>query len=156
MRTSKVQVAVIGAGPAGLMAAETLAQAGAAVTVYDRMPSAGRKFLMAGRGGLNLTDSERPDLFLARYGAAASHLRPMLEAFPPLALIDWANTLGAHTFVGSSGRVFPKAMKASPLLRAWLARLNRQNVQFRLRHEWRGWLDDALQFGTPSGDIKVA
>ena len=145
--------AVIGAGPAGLMTAEALSAGGVAVTVYDRMPSVGRKFLMAGRGGLNLTHSERLDMFLARYGAASAHLRPMLEAFPPLALIDWANTLGANTFTGSSGRIFPKAMKASPLLRAWLDRLNRQNVQFRLRHDWRGWSDRALRFHTPAGDV---
>ncbi|SRR5579862_1547745 len=145
--------AVIGAGPAGLMAAETLSAGGVTVTVYDRMPSVGRKFLMAGRGGLNLTHSECLDIFLARYGAASAHLRPMLEAFPPLALIDWANTLGAHTFTGSSGRIFPKAMKASPLLRAWLDRLNRQNVRFRLRHDWRGWSDGALRFHTPAGDV---
>ncbi len=145
--------AVIGAGPAGLMAAEVLSAGGVAVTVYDRMPSASRKFLMAGRGGLNLTHSERLDIFLARYGAASAHLRPMLEAFPPRALIDWANTLGAHTFTGSSGRIFPKAMKASPLLRAWLGRLDRQNVQFRLRHDWRGWSDRALRFHTPDGDV---
>jgi len=144
--------AVIGAGPAGLMAAEVLSAGGVAVTVYDRMPSVGRKFLMAGRGGLNLTHSESFEIFLARYGAALAHLRPMLEAFPPSALIDWANTLGADTFTGSSGRIFPKAMKASPLLRAWLDRLDRQNVQFRLRHDWRGWLDSALRFQTPDGD----
>jgi len=145
--------AIIGAGPAGLMAAETLSTGGVAVTVYDRMPSVGRKFLMAGRGGLNLTHSESLDKFVARYGAAATHLRPMLEAFPPSALIDWANTLGADTFTGSSGRIFPKAMKASPLLRAWLDRLNRQNVQFRLRHDWRGWSEGALRFQTPAGDV---
>src|SRR5271163_696411 len=102
--------AVIGAGPAGLMAAEVLSAGGLAVTVHDRMPSVGRKFLLAGRGGLNLTHSERLDIFLARYGDASTHLRPMLEAFTPLALIDWANTLGARTFAGSSGRIFPEAM----------------------------------------------
>ncbi len=145
--------AVIGAGPAGLMAAEALSAGGMAVTVYDRMPSVARKFLMAGRGGLNLTHSERTDLFVARYGAASMHLRPALEAFPPLALVDWANTLGANIFTGSSGRIFPSAMKASPLLRAWLDRLNRQNVQFRLRYDWRGWLDGALHFHTPAGYV---
>jgi uncharacterized flavoprotein (TIGR03862 family) len=145
--------AVIGAGPAGLMAAEMLSAGGVAVTVYDCMPSAGRKFLLAGRGGLNLTHSEPLDLFLARYGAGSVHLRPMLEAFPPAALIDWANTLGANTFAGSSGRIFPRAMKASPLLRAWLARLERQHVQFRLRHDWRGWSANALSFNTPGGDV---
>lgn len=148
--------AVLGAGPAGLMAAEVLSAGGVAVTVYDRMPSVGRKFLMAGRGGLNLTHSERLDLFLARYGAALRHLRPALEAFPPSALIGWANALGAPTFVGSSGRVFPKAMKASPLLRAWLDRLSRQNVQFRLRFDWRGWSDGALRFHTPAGNVAHA
>src|SRR5262245_48016250 len=104
--------AVIGAGPAGLMAAEVLSAGGMAVTVYDRMPSVGRKFLMAGRGGLNLTHSERLDTLITRYGAASAPLRPMLEAFPPLALTEWANTMGAQTFTGSSGRIFPKAMKA--------------------------------------------
>jgi uncharacterized flavoprotein (TIGR03862 family) len=147
--------AVIGAGPAGLMAAERLSAGGVAVTVYDRMPSVGRKFLMAGRGGLNLTHSEPFDMFLARYGAASANLRPALEAFPPTALIDWANALGAETFTGSSGRIFPKAMKASPLLRAWLDRLNRGNVQFRLRFDWRGWLEDALHFETPAGTVTV-
>ncbi len=115
--SNRPTIAVIGAGPAGLMAAEVLSAGGAAVTVYDRMPSAGRKLLMAGRGGLNLTHSEPFEQFVARYGTAAATLRPILEAFPPSALIAWANGLGAETFVGSSGRVFPKAMKASPLLR---------------------------------------
>ena len=145
--------AVIGAGPAGLMAAEMLSAGGVAVTVYDRMPSAGRKLLMAGRGGLNLTHSEPFDQFIARYGTASAHLRPILEAFPPSALTDWANTLGADTFTGSSGRIFPRAMKASPLLRTWLGRLERQNVQFRLRHDWHGWLGGALSFHTPAGDV---
>jgi uncharacterized flavoprotein (TIGR03862 family) len=145
--------AVIGAGPAGLMAAEVLSAGGMAVTVYDRMPSIGRKFLMAGRGGLNLTHSEQFDTFLARYGAASSHLRPILEAFTPLALTDWANALGAQTFTGTSGRVFPKVMKASPLLRAWLDRLKYQNVQFSLRHDWQGWSDGALRFRTLAGDV---
>jgi uncharacterized flavoprotein (TIGR03862 family) len=124
--------------------------------VYDRMPSVGRKFLMAGRGGLNLTHSERFDDFLARYGAASAPLRPALEAFPPSALTAWANALGAETFTGSSGRIFPKAMKASPLLRAWLERLNRQDVRFRLRHDWRGWSGGALRFHTPGGDVAEA
>ncbi|MEJ1969041.1 MAG: TIGR03862 family flavoprotein [Rhizomicrobium sp.] len=135
-------VAVIGAGPAGLMAAEVLSAGSAAVTVHDRMASAGRKFLMAGRGGLNLTHSEPFDVFATRYGEREAVLRPMLEAFPPSALVDWANGLGAETFVGSSGRVFPKAMKASPLLRAWLARLSAQGVQFHLRDPWSGWAGD--------------
>src|SRR6185437_16969791 len=111
-------VAVIGAGPAGLMAAEVRAQGGARVAVFDAMPSAGRKFLMAGRGGLNLTHSEPLPQFLARYGAATPLLKPAISAFPPDALRTWADDLGQSTFVGSSGRVFPKALKASPLLRA--------------------------------------
>jgi len=146
------RVAVIGAGPAGLMAAEVLAEAGASVTVYDRMPSVGRKLLMAGRGGLNLTHSEPMGPFLARYGAAQAWLAPMIEAFPPAALTAWAEALGQETFVGSSGRVFPKALKASPLLRAWLARLAAQGVEIRPRHEWLGWdAKGALRFATPDG-----
>ncbi|MFC3076622.1 NAD(P)/FAD-dependent oxidoreductase [Phenylobacterium terrae] len=132
-------IAVIGGGPAGLMAAERLSAAGAAVTVYERMPTFGRKFLMAGRGGLNLTHSEPLDRFKARYGEAAGRLGPYLEAFPPKALIAWAEGLGQPTFTGSSGRVFPKALKASPLLRAWLARLARQGVRLETRAEWLGW-----------------
>ena len=132
-------VAVIGAGPAGLMAAEVLAQGGARVTVYDAMPSAGRKFLMAGRGGLNLTHSEPLPQFLARYGEATPHLHAAIEAFPPDALREWSEALGQPTFVGSSGRVFPKAFKASPLLRAWLRRLDASGVRFALRHRWTGW-----------------
>jgi uncharacterized flavoprotein (TIGR03862 family) len=152
MRTA----AVIGGGPAGLMAAEVLSAAGVAVAIYDRMPSVGRKFLMAGRGGLNLTHSEDFERFVARYGKAAEVLRPMLEAFPPAALIAWASGLGQETFVGSSGRVFPKAMKASPLLRAWLVRLRDQGVEFRMRQEWRGWDGDALLFRDGDGhDVHV-
>jgi len=132
-------VAIIGGGPAGLMAAEVLSTAGLAVTVHDRMPSLGRKFLMAGRGGLNLTHSEDLDAFIGRYGSRAEILAPWLEAFSPIDLIVWAEGLGQETFIGSSGRVFPKALKASPLLRAWLARLVGRGVEFRLRHEWTGW-----------------
>ncbi len=134
-------VAIIGAGPAGLMAADVLSAAGHAVTVYDRMPSVARKLLIAGRGGLNLTHSEPFERFVSRYGAAVPRLRPILEAFPPEVLVKWAEGLGQPTFVGSSGRVFPKAMKASPLLRAWLARLAAQKVTIKTRHEWRGWDD---------------
>jgi hypothetical protein len=147
-------VAVVGAGPAGLMAAEVLAQGGASVTVYDRMPSAGRKFLMAGRGGLNLTHSEPIAPFLTRYGKAAERLTPLIDAFPPAALIAWAEGLGQQTFVGSSGRIFPKALKASPLLRAWLARLRALGVEIRPRHNWLGWdADGALRFQTPDGEM---
>jgi len=151
------EVAIIGGGPAGLMAAEVLAKAGCAVTVYDRMPSAGRKLLMAGRGGLNLTHSEPLEAFLSRYEAARPRLERVLEAFPPRALIDWAEGLGQATFVGSSGRVFPKALKASPLLRAWLARLQALGVEFRMRHDWTGWDDDGrLRFQTPQGEALAA
>jgi uncharacterized flavoprotein (TIGR03862 family) len=153
----RFQAAVIGGGPAGLMAADALAQGGANVAVYERMPSLGRKFLLAGRGGLNLTHSEPIEPFLSRFGRAADRLRPAIEALPPAALREWSEALGQETFVGSSGRVFPKAMKASPLLRAWLARLRGQGVEFRLRHRWRGWNDDgALPFDTPEGSVTVA
>jgi len=146
------EVAVIGAGPAGLMAAEVLAQGGCAVTVYERMPSVGRKFLLAGRGGLNLTHSEALEAFLPRYGPAAARLTPLVEAFPPTALIAWAEGLGQSTFVGSSGRVFPKALKASPLLRAWLVRLAELGIEVRARHDWTGWdAKSRLRFKTPQG-----
>lgn len=147
-----MNVAVIGAGPAGLMAAEVLAAGGAGVTVYERMPSVGRKFLLAGRGGLNLTHSEPLDQFLQRYREAMPHLQPAIEAFPPEALRAWSESLGQQTFVGSSGRVFPQAMKASPLLRAWLRRLDQLGVKLALRHRWIGWnASDELQFETPGG-----
>ena len=149
-------VAVIGAGPAGLMAAEVLAQGGATVTVYDAMPSAGRKFLMAGRGGLNLTHSEPLPQFLARYREATPHLKAAIEAFPPSALRNWSEALGQETFVGSSGRVFPKAFKASPLLRAWLRRLDSMGVRLALRHRWTGWDEQGrLLFQTPVGPVAV-
>jgi uncharacterized flavoprotein (TIGR03862 family) len=152
MSSLSQQVAIIGAGPAGLMAAEVLAQGGAAVTVYDAMPSAGRKFLMAGRGGLNLTHSEPLSGFLARYWEAAPHLIAAIEAFSPQALRDWSAALGQETFVGSSGRVFPKAFKASPLLRAWLRRLDSMGVRLALRHRWTGWDEQGhLRFETPDG-----
>ena len=149
-------VAVIGTGPAGLMAAEVLARSGAAVTVYDSMPSAGRKLLMAGRGGLNLTHSEALPAFLARYGGAQPHLASVIEAFPPQALRDWSEALGQPTFVGSSGRVFPKAFKASPLLRAWLRRLDAMGVRLVLRHRWIGWGEDGrLKFQAPDGPREI-
>jgi uncharacterized flavoprotein (TIGR03862 family) len=152
----KTEVAVIGAGPAGLMAAEVIAQGGAQVTIYDAMPSAGRKFLMAGRGGLNLTHSEALPAFLTRYGAAMPHLAPAIEAFSPDALRAWSEALGQPTFVGSSGRVFPRAFKASPLLRAWLRRLDGLGVQLVLRHRWSGWDNDGrLLLATPGGQRVV-
>ncbi len=152
----KTQVAIIGAGPAGLMAAEVLAQGGVGVTVYDAMPSAGRKFLMAGRGGLNLTHSAPLPEFLARYREAMPNLRPAITAFAPQALREWSEALGQPTFVGSSGRVFPQAFKASPLLRAWLRRLDAMDVQFALRHRWTGWDENGrLLFQTPNGQQVV-
>ena len=153
MSRSAPTVAVIGGGPAGLMAAQVLAEGGAAVVVHDRMPTVGRKFLMAGRGGLNLTHSEDPAAFKARYGAAADRIAPLLDAFPPAALVAWAEGLGQETFTGSSGRVFPRAMKASPLLRAWLARLEALDVTLKTRSEWLGWTaDGALRFRDPAGE----
>ncbi|MET4385083.1 putative flavoprotein (TIGR03862 family) [Bradyrhizobium sp. F1.4.3] len=157
MTSVESHVAVVGAGPAGLMAAEMLAQGGVRVTVYDAMPSAGRKFLMAGRGGLNLTHSEQLADFLTRYREAMPHLRAAVETFPPDALRDWSAALGQLTFVGSSGRVFPKAFKASPLLRAWLRRLDAAGVRFAFRHRWIGWEGEGkLQFQTPDGTAAIA
>ena len=130
---------VIGGGPAGLIAAEVLARAGVAVTVYDRMPSVGRKFLLAGHGGLNITHSEDRDRLLARYGASADRLAPMLAVFGPQDLRDWCAGLGEPTFVGSSGRVFPHAFRATPLFRAWLARLDELGVRIETRQRWAGW-----------------
>ncbi|MFG1181134.1 TIGR03862 family flavoprotein [Xanthobacter sp. DSM 14520] len=149
-------IAIVGAGPAGIAAAEMLSAAGARVGVYDRMPSVARKLLMAGRGGLNLTHSEPLPRFLNRYGAAEARLAPALAAFPPDALRAWALELGEETFVGSSGRVFPLSFKASPLLRAWLARLTQQGVAFHLRHAFRGWSPTgAMLFDTPQGPAEV-
>jgi uncharacterized flavoprotein (TIGR03862 family) len=146
--------AVIGGGPAGLMAADVLARAGVRVTVYDQMPSVGRKLLMAGRGGLNLTHAEALPRFLGRYGDAAVRLAPLIEAFPPSALIDWCHGLGQPTFVGSSHHVFPVAMKASPLLRAWLRRLQGLGVRIAPRHRWRGWdPGGGLCFATLDGPV---
>jgi uncharacterized flavoprotein (TIGR03862 family) len=153
MTSWTTNAAIIGAGPAGLMAAEVLAQGGAKVTVFDAMPSAGRKFLMAGRGGLNLTHGEPLPAFLARYREAAARLEPAISAFPPDRLRQWSEALGQPTFVGSSGRVFPQSFKASPLLRAWLRRLDSQGVRFAFRHRWTGWdKDNRLVFQTPDGE----
>lgn len=150
------EAAVIGAGPAGLIAAEEIAKAGFRVTVYERMPSAGRKFLLAGRGGLNLTHGETFERFLTRYGEHAETLRSTLEKFPPAKLREWSEQLGQKTFEGSSGRIFPEAFKASPLLRAWLRRLGEQGVAFEFRHRWRGWdSKGALLFDTPKGSRTV-
>ncbi|MBL0403378.1 TIGR03862 family flavoprotein [Microvirga aerilata] len=152
-KSSPPEAAIVGGGPAGLVAAEVLARAGVAVTVYDRMPSVGRKLLMAGRGGLNLTHSEEFERFLSRYAEAQPQLRPLIEAFRPEDLRAWCEGLGQETFVGSSGRVFPKAFKASPLLRAWLQRLEALNVRFALRHRWQGWDEDgALVFTDAAGE----
>lgn len=156
MTPPQTHVAVIGAGPAGLMAAEMLAQGGVTVTVYDAMPSAGRKFLMAGRGGLNLTHTEKLPDFLTRYREAMPRLRAAVEAFSPDALRDWSAGLGQPTFVGSSGRVFPKTFKASPLLRAWLRRLDASGVRFAFRHRWTGWnAEGRLQFQAPGGTLAI-
>lgn len=144
-------IAVIGAGPAGLMAAETLAQAGHTVQVFEAKPSAGRKFLMAGRGGLNITHSEPAERFNARYGARAPEFAAMLAALNANALCEWVHGLGIETFVGSSGRVFPAEMKAAPLLRAWINRLRKQNVQFLMRHRWLGFeLDHGSEASGPA------
>ncbi len=156
-------VAIVGAGPAGLMAADTLQAAGVQVHVFDAMPSVGRKFLLAGIGGLNLTHSEALPGFLARYAERERALAPLLDAFGPDAVRAWAGSLGVDTFVGTSGRVFPKDMKAAPLLRAWLHRLRtggegRPPVQFHRRHRWLGWASDgaALRFAHPDGQTTFA
>jgi uncharacterized flavoprotein (TIGR03862 family) len=156
MGNKRFTVAVIGGGPAGLMAAEVLSEAGVHVDVYDAMPTVGRKFLMAGKGGMNITHSEPMADFLTRYGARHAHIAPLLDAFGPDALREWIQGLGISTFVGSSGRVFPTDMKAAPLLRAWLHRLREAGVRFHMRHRWTGWDDaDALSFDTSDGRIRV-
>jgi uncharacterized flavoprotein (TIGR03862 family) len=152
VHTRDIDVAIVGAGPAGLIAAERLALAGHKVAIYERMASPARKFLLAGRGGLNLTHSEPLDTLPGRYGDARAWLEPAIRAFPPQALRDWADELGAESFVGSSGRVFPRAMKASPLLRAWLARLDGLGVQLHAGRLWTGWDESgALRFALRDG-----
>ncbi|WGS49540.1 TIGR03862 family flavoprotein [Paraburkholderia sp. D15] len=154
-----IRVAVVGGGPAGLMAAETLASHGVQVDVYDAMPSVGRKFLMAGKGGMNITHSEPIEPFLDRYGARRQQIAPLLDAFGPEALRTWLQGLGVETFVGSSGRVFPTDMKAAPMLRAWMHRLREAGVRFHMRHKWVGWIGGAdsvaahtLRLATPEGE----
>jgi len=152
--TQPPHVVVIGGGPAGLMAAETLAAGGAQVDVFDAMPSVGRKFLLAGKGGLNLTHAEPIEPFLGRYAERRDALAPLIEAFNPQALRDWAQALGIETFVGTSNRVFPKDMKAAPLLRAWLHRLREAGVRFHMRHRWQGWsAGGALRSTARQGEV---
>lgn len=148
-------VAVIGAGPAGLMAAEVMASAGLTVAVFDAMPSPGRKLLRAGIGGLNLTHAEEMACFVTRYGERQNDVTPWLQQLSPEALRAWARDLGIETYVGSSQRVFPVGHKAAPLLRAWLQRLRALGVQFHLRWRWQGWVDGALQFHTPAGPQRI-
>ncbi|AMC36605.1 TIGR03862 family flavoprotein [Janthinobacterium sp. B9-8] len=152
--TPRKSVAIIGGGPAGLMAAEILSQGGVDVDLFDAMPSVGRKFLLAGVGGLNITHSESAEPFLARYGKHSSELQPLLAAFGNDALQEWVHGLGVETFVGSSGRVFPKEMKAAPLLRAWISRLRSSGVRIHVRHRWLGWNEaEQMRFATPDGEI---
>ena len=157
-----VPIVIVGAGPAGLMAAQVLSDAGQAVHLFDAMPSIGRKFLLAGKGGLNLTHSEGADTFAGRYGARRAAIEDLLKEFDPAAVRAWALSLGIETFIGSSGRVFPKDMRAAPLLRAWLQRLrhpvNGPGVQFHMRHRWTGWEEGApstLCFDGPHGVVRV-
>jgi uncharacterized flavoprotein (TIGR03862 family) len=148
-------IVIIGGGPAGLMAAEAALSRGAKVELFDAMPSIGRKLLLAGKGGLNLTHAEPLDAFMARYGPHRNKMAPFLKMFGPEALRDWAKGLGIETFVGSSGRIFPLDMKAAPLLRAWLRRLRRAGLIVQVRHRWDGWQDGGLRFVTPEGVRRV-
>ena len=152
-----MKIAVIGGGPAGLMAAEAAISRGACVDVYDAMPSVGRKFLLAGNGGLNLTHCEPAEKFLARYGARRPEIQPLLTGFGSDALREWARGLGVETFVGTSGRIFPSDLKSAPLLRGWLRRLRQGGVTIHVRHRWSGWDENgALRFATPQGDRLVS
>jgi predicted flavoprotein YhiN len=152
----KCDVAIVGAGPAGLMAAEVLSAQGVKVHVFDGKASVGRKFLLAGKGGLNLTHSEAFERFVERYGETQGKLQPLVQAFGAEQMRAWAEGLGIGTFVGSSGRVFPTDMKAAPLLRAWLARLRAQGVVFHMRHLWKGWSEDkSLLMSTADGVLPV-
>lgn len=153
---SSFRVAIIGGGPAGLMAAEVLGQAGVNVDLYDAMPSVGRKFLLAGVGGMNITHAEDYAAFVSRYAERAGDLRPLLDAFTPDALREWIHGLGINTFVGSSGRVFPTDMKAAPLLRAWLKRLRENGVRIHTRQRWLGWdAEGALRLAGPEGESLI-
>ncbi len=148
----QVKVAIVGGGPAGLMAAESLTRRSIAVDLFDAMPSLGRKFLMAGKSGLNLTHAEPVDQLLTHYGATHPYLKNAIEHFPPNVVRDWAADLGTETFVGTSGHVFPKSMKAAPLLRAWIRELKAQGMSVHVRHKWLGWDDDGtLRFEAPDG-----
>jgi hypothetical protein len=150
-------IAIVGGGPAGLMAAESAAGSGAEIYLFETMPSVGRKFLMAGKSGLNLTHAEPFDDLMGRFGPSREWLEPFLSAFGPAELRDWASGLGVDTFVGSSGRVFPVDFKAAPLLRAWVRRLRRSGVRFHTRHRWGGWAaDGALLFDGPDGPVRIA